>query len=324
MNLYIKIKRVLKKPQLIVTLFNEKGMLKILSDRMQIKLIWWSQFGKKINLNNPKTFCEKLQWLKLYDHNPLYSSLVDKYAVRQYVANKIGTQYLIPLLGVWESPDEIDFSSLPNEFVLKCNHNSGLGMCICSDKSKLDIEKVKNNLTVGLNKNHYYLCREWAYKNVKPKIVAEKFMSDDQLIKKNIKGLIDYKFYCFNGKPRFLYVGYANIINNEKHDLMTFYMLDWEKAPFYRLDHEELFIEIEKPELLNEMIDVAKKLSEDIPFVRVDLYYINKKIYFSELTLCPGGGYGTFSPEAWEEKIGEWLELPMSKQLKNDKILKKG
>lgn len=296
--------------------FNSLGVYKWLSDEKFIKKAFYSNLGYELDLKTPKTFCEKLQWLKLYDRNPNYTSLVDKYRVREYVENKIGKEYLIPILGVWDNPEKINFEDLPLKFVLKCNHNSGLGMCVCTNKNSLQKDKVIDGLRQGLAQNYYYVCREWAYKNVKPKVIAEQFMEDDYLKNLNRKGLLDYKFYCFNGEPKFLYVGYANIKDNVKHDLFSFYNLDWSKADFYRTDHESLPFEVPKPKKLNDMIDIAKKLSEEIPFVRVDLYYINEKIYFSELTFYPGGGFGYFSPKEWEERIGSWIKLSEIEGLK--------
>ena len=280
------------------------GLYNGLSDEKFCEKSYRAVTGKKLNLESPKLFNEKLQWLKLYYRNDLLTTMVDKNEVRHYISEKIGEQYLVPILGVWQNAEKIDFEKMPDKFVLKCNHNSGLGMCVCTDKSKLDIEHTKKQLEKGLAENHYLGQREWPYKNVKPLIIAEKFMESSDGM-----GLFDYKFYCFNGVPKFLYLGFADIVDNVKHDKMTFLTLDWNKAPFYRMDHEELTNLPPKPKCFDEMISVAKKLSEQLPFVRVDLYSINNKVYFSELTLTPGAGLGVFYPEEWEAKIGEWLHL---------------
>jgi len=189
-----KLKKLITNPRIVlqVLLGNEK-IARIFPDKPYLKMKYWSIMGKKLNIENPQTFNEKLQWLKLYDRNPEYTKMVDKYEVRKYIAKKIGEEYLIPLLGVWDNPDDVDFDKLPDQFVLKCTHNSGLGMCICKDKSELDIAKVKKELEKGLKQNYYLHGREWPYKNVKPRIIAEKYMEDRN------GNFIDYKFFCFKG-----------------------------------------------------------------------------------------------------------------------------
>lgn len=308
-NVVMKGIRFATDPKYRFNILAGRGFYDGMSDEKYLKRRFKIIMGKELDLENPQTFNEKLQWLKLYDRKPEYTMMVDKYKVREYIAKVLDEKYLIPLLGVWKNPEEIDFDILPDKFVLKCNHNSGLGMCVCKEKDKLDKERTIKNLRIGLTENHYFLCREWAYKDVEPCVIAEKFMVDENLQQKGWQGLLDYKFYCFNGEPRFLYVGYANIKNNIKQDMLSFYDLNWKKTPFYRIDHQELPFEVECPEKFEEMIDIAKKLSNGIPFVRVDLYYINKRIYFSELTFCPGGGYGEFSPYEWEKQIGSWIQI---------------
>ena len=178
---------------------NYRKMLNWVPDQLFLKAAFRARFGRKLDLNNPKTFNEKLQWMKLYNRKPEYTMMVDKYKVRNYIAEQLGEEYLIPLLGVWDDPDEIDFDALPNQFVLKCNHNSGLGMCICKDKSKLDIQSVEEELRKGLAQDYYLTGREWPYKNVPRKIICEKYMTDE-----TEGDLKDYKFYCFNGKVKML------------------------------------------------------------------------------------------------------------------------
>ena len=313
MTKFKKIIKILTNYRLFLLYLENTGLYNILSDKIYLKLKYWLITGRKLNLESPQGFCEKLQWLKLNNRNPLYTKLVDKYEVREYVINIIGKQYLVPLLGVWSSPEDIDFEKLPNKFVLKCNHNSGEGMCICYDKSKIDIHEVKRRLNKAIKKGYYMRNRQWPYKNVERKIICEKYMNDENILKVsncNInEGLIDYKFYCFNGEPKFLYVSCACIENGTKHDRLSFYNLDWSKAKFYRKDHPEFDADNLKPDNLKEMIEVSKKLSKDIPFVRVDLYNINNHIYFSELTFSPGGGYGMFYPEEYEILIGNYIKL---------------
>ena len=258
---------------------------------------------QELNLENPQTFNEKLQWLKLYDRKPEYTMMVDKYKVREYIKEKLGEEYLIPLLGVWDDPDEIDFDALPDQFVLKCNHNSGLGMCICKDKSKLDIPKVKEELRKGLAQDYYLTGREWPYKNVPRKIICEKYMVDDD----STSELTDYKFMCFKGKV------YCSFVCNERFSKdglkVTFYDKKWAKMPFER-HYKSSEAVIPKPFNYGKMIQLAEQLSAEIPFVRVDFYEINKKVYFGELTLFPGSGFEEFTPEEWDYKLGSMITLP--------------
>lgn len=192
-----------------------RGKYNDMPDREYLQRRFQAELGKSLDLDNPQTFNEKLQWLKLYNRKPEYTMMVDKYKVREYIAQTLGEEYLIPLLGVWDDPDEIDFDALPDQFVLKCNHNSGLGMCICKDKSKLDISKVRAELRKGLKENYYIRHREWPYKDVPRKIIAEKYMVDDS----NCGELTDYKFFCFNGVPKFMYISNDN---SEKCDNRLF------------------------------------------------------------------------------------------------------
>jgi len=290
------------------------GFYDYLSDEKYLRKIYYANTGRKLNLENPKTFNEKLQWLKLYNRQDKYIILSDKYLVKDYVAKLIGCEHIVPTLGVWDDPDQIDFEQLPNQFVLKCNHNSGLGMCICKDKESLNISQARANLARGLAQNYYQHDREWTYKKIPRKIVAEKYMKDSNVIDilPGVKadGLIDYKFYCFNGEPRFLYVGFANIVDGNKHDLMTYLTLDWKLTPFIRPDHEQLPTIPERPKCFDELVEYARVLADDIPFVRVDFFIIENQIYFSEFTFSPGGGYGIFYPEEWERKLGDWIKLP--------------
>lgn len=291
-----------------------KGIYNYLPDEKYLPKIYFANTGRKLDLQSPKTFNEKLQWIKLYDRQDKYVIMSDKYLVKDYVAKIIGSDHIVPTLGVWDDPNLINFEQLPNRFVLKCNHNSGLGMCICKDKDSLDIQKVRANLAKGLAQDYFKHDREWTYKKIPRKILAEKYMEDSNVteILPGIKadGLIDYKFYCFNGDPRFLYVGFANIIDGSKHDLLTYLTLDWKLAPFSRSDHEALPIIPNRPTCFDEMVEYSKALSVGIPFVRVDFFVIDNHIYFSEFTFTPGGGYGIFSPEEWERKLGDWIKLP--------------
>lgn len=279
-----------------------RGLYNDMPDEEYLKKLYKAIIGKAPDFENPRTFNEKLQWIKLYYRNPLYTVISDKFASREYVREKIGEEYLVPLLGVWDSPDEIDFEALPDEFVLKCNHNSGIGMCICRDKSKIDVEKVKADLRRGLNENFYLGGREWQYKNIKRRIVCEKYMSDG-----TGRGLLNYKIYCFNGEPKIFHMS-RDI--GRKSAQLSFLDENWNVLPFHREDYPPFEVPPEKPENIEELLGVSRKLSQDFPFVRVDLYVIDGKIYYSELTLDPCGGFSRFNPSEWDLKLGEWLTLP--------------
>ena len=259
-------------------------------------------FGRRLSLEAPKTFNEKLQWLKLYDRKPEYTVMVDKYKARDYISEKIGAGYLIPMLGVWNAPDEIDFDTLPDKFVLKCNHNSGLGMCICKDKSALNIKNVKKRLKRGLKQDYYLTGREWPYEDVPRKIIAEQFMNSDA------GGLTDYKVHCFNGAPKLILVCKDRFTSTGLTE--DFFTSSWEHLDIRRPTHPNSSAEIAQPEELPEILMLAKQLSEGIPFLRVDFYIIEHKVYFSELTFYPAAGFEKFVPEKWDDILGSWLELP--------------
>lgn len=259
--------------------------------------------GKKLNLNDPRTFNEKLQWLKLYNRKPEYTMMVDKYAVRKYIADTVGEQYLIPLLGVWDDPDDIDFDALPAQFVLKCNHNSATGLCICRDKSKLNINKVKRELKNALKEDYSLGGREWQYKGVPRKIICEKYMEDG-----SGDSLQNYKFFCFNGEPKFMYI--AKEVSSDPYE--DFFNMDFERIPL-KMGYVSSNIEIEKPQSFELMKNCSEIFSKNIPFLRVDFYEINGKPYIGELTFFHKSGYGTVSPEEWDYKLGSWIQLPKTK-----------
>ena len=272
----------------------------LVSDKPYLEMMYWLNLGKKLNLKHPVTFNEKLQWLKLYNHNPAYTVMVDKVKAKEYVAKLIGEEHIIPTLGVWDDPDDIDFDALPNQFVLKCNHNSGTGMCICRDKSKLDIEKVKAELRKGLKENYFMRWREWPYKNVPRKILAEKFMVDESGTE-----LTDYKWFCFNGEPFMMYVSH----DNAEHATTDFFDMNYNRLPL-RMKDPNSDNPPTKPKEFEEMREYAKVLSRHIPFLRVDFYVISHKVYFGELTFFDSTGMAKFSPEEWDEKLGKLIVLP--------------
>ena len=286
--------------------FLGKPFAKNIADEKYIKLKFYATLGKRLNLESPKTFNEKLQWLKLHDRKPIYTDMVDKYEAKNHVADIIGEKYIIPTLGVWDSFDEIDFDSLPEQFVLKCTHDSG-GLVICRDKKGLNKASAKAKIERSLKRDYYLTHREWPYKNVKRRIIAEKYLEQPCGADTDVVGLTDYKFYCFNGKPKFLYVSKG--LENHNTAKISFLTLDWEFAPFKRSDFRGFDVLPEKPTKLSEMIEIATKLSKDIAFVRVDLYQVGENIYFSELTFSPCAGMMPFEPEHWDEKLGEWIDI---------------
>ncbi|MBR3811305.1 MAG: glycosyl transferase [Agathobacter sp.] len=280
----------------------------IIPDKLYTAIRWRMRMGYWIDFKNPVSFNEKIQWLKLNDHKDIYPQLVDKYRVRSYIKDTIGEEYLIPLLGAYDSYDEIDFDALPDQFVLKCNHDSG-GLVICRDKQALDHEKAKEKITASLKRNYYWHTREWAYKKVQPKIIAEKYVTDGAVSAEGNTDLVDYKFFCFGGKPKFLNISKG--LENHKTALMTFVDLKGEKMPFDRSDYKKMEGKIDLPENFDEMCSLAEKIAQnlDIPFIRVDLYSIEGKTFFSELTLYPCAGMIPIEPKEWDIKMGSWIDL---------------
>ena len=275
------------------------GMTNIIPDKAFLKLTYRIHFKEKLNLKAPETFNQKLQWLKLYNRNPEYITMVDKYEVRKYISKSIGEEYLIPCLGVWENPDEINYDSLPDKFVLKCTHDSGSVM-IC-DKESLDKIKIKKFFTKKLKKNMFWWGREWPYKNLKPRIIAEEYMEDES------GELRDYKLMCFNGKVKCAFVCSDRFSNKGLH--VTFFDNNWNVMPFER-SFPSVKEGVARPINYNTMIQLAEQLAASIPFVRVDFYEINGKIYFGELTFFPGNGTEAFQPKEWDYTLGQWIELP--------------
>lgn len=268
-------------------------------DKLFLQLKFWLIMRRKLDLKNPKTFNEKLQWLKLYNRKPIYTQMVDKVEAKRYVSNIIGEEYIIPTLGVYDSVDEIDFNALPNQFVLKCTHDSG-GIVVCKDKSKLDVEAAKNKLRKGLKINYYYQNREWPYKQVKPRIIAEQYMVDESGYE-----LKDYKFFCFDGKVGLLFVATDRGSKNEETKF-DFFDAEFKHLPFTN-GHPNTIKPIIVPEGFEKMKEIAARLSKGHPHLRVDLYNVNGKIYFGELTFYHWSGMIPFVPEEWDYKLGEMI-----------------
>lgn len=294
--------KYLREPWLIVIGLNNHGFGKLIPDSIFLKCSFHERMGYKLDLKNPQTFNEKLQWLKLYDRKPIYTLMVDKYAVKQYVAKIIGDEYIIPTIGMWDKFDDIDFASLPNQFVLKCTHDSG-GIVICTDKNKLNIQQTKEKINRSLSTNYYLLGRERCYKNVKPRIIAEQYMVDESGYE-----LKDYKFFCFNGKVKCFKIDYDRQISHSAN----YYDTNMQLLPF----GEEVFPpnksrDIDIPKGINDMILFAERLSQNAPFLRTDFYYVNNKIYFGELTFYPASGFGKFTVDEWDVKLGNMIDLSL-------------
>lgn len=271
----------------------------ILDDLEFISRQFEYRMGYRPNLDFPKTFNEKIQWLKLHDRNPQYTQLVDKYEVKKYISDKVGDEYIVPTLGIYDSFDEIDFTKLPKQFVLKCTHDSG-SVVICKNKAEFDINSAKEILEKKLKRNYYWVGREWPYKNVKRKIIVEKYMTLSA-------DMIDYKFMCFNGIPKIIFTCTERF---EGEGLkVTFFDLNWNKLEFER-HYPSSRKKINRPQNFELMIKIARELSKGIPFVRVDFYEIERKVYFGELTFYPGGGMEEFEPKEWDRILGDWIGLP--------------
>lgn len=277
------------------------GLTRWIPDEAYIRIMYRLAMGRKLDLDNPLTYNEKLQWLKLYDRKPDYVMMVDKYKVREYIASKIGAEYLIPLLGVWEHAGDIDFDILPDQFVLKCNHDSG-SVIICRDKNKLNIPITVAKLRRALKRSGYWFGREWPYKDVPPRIIAEKYMVDYSGTE-----LKDYKFMCFNGRHLCTFTVTERF--SEEGMKVTFFDKDWEKMPFER-HYPTSTKNIQKPRHYDDMVRWAELLSKDMPFARIDFYETKERPYFGEITLYPGNGTEEFTPEEWDRTLGDWLQLP--------------
>ena len=280
-----------------------------MSDKKYLKKWYRLKYGEKLNLDNPQTYNEKLQWLKLYDRRPIYTKMVDKYAVKELVAEMIGSKYVIPLLGVWSTPKEIDFNALPQQFVLKVTHGGGSGgVVICKDKVTLNKEFVIKKLTKCMKYDGYAGNKEWPYKDVCRRIIAEEYMEDNMT-----KELRDYKFFCFDGEPKVLFI--ASGRGKQKEPNFDWFDMDFNHLEL-KTEHPTSDIQHlpQKPYCFEEMKIIAAKLSQGIPQVRIDLYEVNKRVYFGEFTFFHWSGVNRFDPEEWNLKMGEWINLDKIKK----------
>lgn len=271
-----------------------------LPDEPYLHLMYWARMGKRLNLKHPQTYNEKVQWLKLYDRKPEYTTMVDKYAAKQFAAEKIGEEYVVPTLGVWERFEDVDFDALPDQFVLKCTHDSG-GVVICRDKSQLDIAEAKKIIGTSMKKNYYLYGREWPYKDVKPRIIAESYLEDPAT-----KELRDYKWYCFQGVPKLL-----AIFCGRSKGATTADYFDCDFQPVQMTwGYGNAQTPPEKPRNFEKMQKFAAILAKDAPFLRVDFYELSGQLYLGELTFFDGSGYDHIEPKEWDERMGSWIKLP--------------
>jgi len=288
--------RIIKKKDDLIAPLGANGFFNWMSDEQYLKLLYKATMHKRLNLENPTTFNEKLQWLKIHDHNPEYTGWVDKIEAKKKIAKILGERYVVPTLDQWANAKDISFDNLPEQVVLKCNHDQGSVMIIDDIKS-ISRDHIIKYYSSRLSRNPYPGTREYPYKYIKPFVFAEKYLE---------KSIIDYKFYCFNGEPRFLYCGQGLTAD---HSLkIDFYDTNWKRMPFYRTDYMRLG-NIPKPKCLEEMIEISKLLAKDVPFVRIDLFEVDGQVYFSEFTLCPASGFMPFVPEEYDHVVGEWLDL---------------
>ena len=297
-----KVARFFSDKKVRFTYLNRHGFYSKLSDEAFLKKTYRIHMGKLLNLDDPKTYNEKLQWLKLYDRNPEYTAMVDKYEVKKYISSCIGDEFIIPTLGVWDRFEDIDFSILPNQFVLKCTHDSG-GLVVCRDKSKFDVEEARKKIDSCLTRNYFYMHREWPYKDVKPRILAEVYMEDPSTAE-----LRDYKFFCFNGEPKALFVATDRLKAGEEVKF-DFFDMDYNHLAL-RNGHPNSKEPPQKPLMFEQMKELAKKLSNGIPHVRVDFYEVDGRVYFGEMTFFHFSGIVPFEPVEWDYKFGEWITLP--------------
>ena len=294
-SLMIDYKKVIKNRELRLKLIS---FLSFVPDELYIKIVYKIKTGKRLNLKNPQTFNEKLNWLKLHGKREEYTDLADKLKAREYISKTLSPDYLFPLLGVWDSFEEIDFDALPESFALKCNHDSG-SVKLIADKTKADKKALSKFFKGRLSINPYYLGREYPYKNIKPKIIAEEFMKSS-----DGKGIRDYKYFCFNGEPRLMFVA----SDREADVKFDFFDMDFNHLDIYNI-HPNAEIVPERPQSFEKMKELCRILTKGMPFVRLDLYEIDSRVYFGEFTFFHGGGFYEFFPDEWNKKLGDLIDI---------------
>lgn len=292
--------KFLKDPLRLIPALSSRGFFRWLPDKPYLQLNYYAHMGRKLDLKQPRTYTEKLQWLKLYDRDPRYPMLVDKLAVRRYIAQTVGQAYLVPLLGAWDRAEDVDFDSLPRQFVLKCTHDSG-GVLLCPDKEQLDRQQAIQKLRKWMNRNYYWKNREWPYRSVKPRILAEAYLQEDG------QPLRDYKFFCFDGAAKLMFV--VTDRQSSKETKFDFFDMDYRHLPVCS-GHPNSQIPPEKPGQFSKMRHLAQQLSQDFPHLRVDFYEVGGKVYVGELTLYHWGGMVPFDPPHYDAEFGQWLSLP--------------
>lgn len=283
----------------LLNLSLSKVLAKYVDDETHIRRQYKLRTGETLNLENPIYYNEKIQWMKINYHDLILNELVDKYSVRNFVKERIGKEYLIPIYGIYDSIDEVDFDSLPNQFVMKLTNGSSFNY-ICTNKTAKEVKKIKARFKKWIKIDFYALGREWAYKDVKNRIICEKYLTDDSETE-----LKDYKFFCFNGEPKVIQVDYCRFTNHKRN----LYTLNWDymnESIEYETDPDA---NLDKPEKLEDMVRCAKELSKGFPHIRVDFYHINGQIYFGELTFYHGAGYLSYKPKKFEKQMGDWLDL---------------
>lgn len=297
-----KIRTFIENPQYFITSPASKGWLNWVPDSLYLKVLYRVIMGRKLNLKNPKEYNEKLQWLKLNDRKPEYSTMVDKYEVRGYIEDLLGDKYLIPCLGIYDSVDDIDIDALPDRFVLKCTHDSG-SVEICKDKSSFDIEGARHRLSQAMKRNYYATYREWPYKYVKPRIIAEGYLEGDG------GDLKDYKVMCFNGEAKIVEVHENRFVEGKVHT-QTFYDKEWNIVPLTQVETVTVDRPGERPRQLDEIIRLSELIAKDMYHARIDWYIEGDKIYFGEITFFDGSGFESFSTPEMERMLGDMIKLP--------------
>lgn len=278
----------------------DKGLFNWLPDKSYLKLAYRGEMGKKLDLEHPQTFNEKLQWLKLYDRNPLYHQLVDKYEVKQYIADRIGPEYIIPTLGIWDSVEDIPFDQLPEQYVLKCTHDSG-SVVICRSRKGFDIEDAKKRLASHMKKSTYWFGREWPYKGLTPRIIAEPYLEDDT------GGLTDYKVLCFSGEPELIEVHTGRMSESHTQD---YYTTDWIRTDIVQTCEPMSDVAAPRPLQLGLMLSLSRELAQGFIHIRVDWYIVGNQLLFGEMTFYDGSGFAEFVDEKWDLMLGTWIQLP--------------
>ncbi len=298
----MKIIQYLKNPYKLVVFLGNRGRLRWMKDQTFLTLRYRAMMGEKPDLSAPTTYTQKIQWLKLHDRKEGYTRLVDKYLVKTFVKEVIGEEYLIPTLGVWDRADCISLDQLPDEFVLKCTHDSG-GMLICRDKEKINWAKAQKKMERLRKKKFFWERREWTYKNVVPRIIAEPYMEDSRTGE-----LRDYKFFCFDGVPKLMFVA-SDRQKPDEDTKFDFFDMDYRHLELIN-GHPNAAVPPEKPENFELMKQLASQLSQGIPHVRVDFYEVDGKVYFGEMTFYHFSGFVPFQPAKWDQILGDWLVLP--------------